>query len=355
MFTKQGRGGCVIKPKKLNRGDKVAVISLSSGMIGDKAFIHKYTLAKERLENNFGLKVVAMPNALKGSEYLYNHPEKRAEDLLNAFKDNSIKAVFSAIGGDDTIRLLPYIDYGVIKNSPKIFMGFSDTTVNHFMMFKAGLVSFYGPAVMSDFAEYVKMNEYTENAVKSMLFQENTRYELKPSPVWSKDFIFWDEKNKDKANTYIPDYKGYEVLQGQGIATGQLLGGCLDVFVMCMGTEIWPALDQWRGKILFLETSEDKPNPDYVKWLLRGLQAQGILQVISGVIVGKPQGEAYYSEYKTVLKQVFTQEVKRPDLPVFYNVNFGHAMPIGILPYGINTQLDCKNKTITLLESGVVD
>jgi muramoyltetrapeptide carboxypeptidase LdcA involved in peptidoglycan recycling len=82
-----------------------------------------------------------MPNALKGIKYLDEHPEARASDLMDAFRDKEIKAIFSAIGGDDSIRLLPYIDFDVIKNNPKIFTGFSDTTSNHMMMYKAGLVS----------------------------------------------------------------------------------------------------------------------------------------------------------------------------------------------------------------------
>lgn len=106
-----------------------------------------------------------MPNALKGSQFVYEHPEARAKDLMDAFKDETIKGIFCAIGGDDTVRLLPYIDYEVIKNNPKIFMGYSDTTVNHLMMNKASLVSFYGPSVMVEFGEYVKMFDYTRESV----------------------------------------------------------------------------------------------------------------------------------------------------------------------------------------------
>ena len=113
----------MIKPKMLNKGDKIAIVSLSWGGLGDEKLIHKYYIAKERLENEFGLEVVTMPNALKGSEFVYNHPELRAKDLMDAFMDESIKGIFCAIGGDDSIRMLPYINYEIIKNNPKIFMG----------------------------------------------------------------------------------------------------------------------------------------------------------------------------------------------------------------------------------------
>ena len=72
----------MIKPKALKRGDTVAIVSLSSGMGGEKPLIHRYYTGIKRLESVFGLHVITMPNALKGSEYLYNHPELRAQDLM---------------------------------------------------------------------------------------------------------------------------------------------------------------------------------------------------------------------------------------------------------------------------------
>ena len=344
----------MIKPGRLKAGDKVAVVSLSSGMLGDEAFIHKFHIAKERLKSDFGLELVAMPHALSGSGFTAAHPELRAKDLMDAFEDSSIAGIISAIGGDDTVRLLPYIDYEIIRNNPKIFTGFSDTTVNHLMMYKAGLVSFYGPTIMCDFGEYVSMHDYTAQAVRDVFFGDTTGYEIKPSPIWSSDFVPWAESNMNVAKQFVPDTKGYEVLQGKGKARGHLLGGCLDVFQMVTGTEIFPTLEQWKDAILFIETSEVKPSPEYVRWTLRNLAAQGILKVLSGIIVGKPQAEQYYEEYKDTILQVVTEEEKLSHLPIFYNVNFGHAIPIGIIPYGVMTELDCGRKTITLLESATV-
>lgn len=343
----------MIKPKRLKPGDKIAVVSLSWGGLGDAVFIHKYDIAKMRLEKEFGLEVMPMPHALKGSDFVDKHPEARAKDLMDAFLDESVSAVFCAIGGDDTIRTLPYIDFEVIKNNPKIFMGYSDSTINHFMMYKAGLVSFYGPSVMCEFGEYVKMFDYTKEAVKKVLFEDTTNYEIPSSPIWSKDMVSWDEKNVNIEKKTEPETHGYEVLQGKGIVTGHLLGGCIDVFPMAIGTEIWPSLEQWKDAILFLETSEDKPTPDFVKEILVNMATQGILKVISGIIVGKPQGEVYYEEYKSVIREVVAEE-ERTDLPIFYNVNIGHAFPIGVLPYGIKAELNCDKKTITLLESATI-
>lgn len=341
----------MIKPKRLKPGDRVAIVSLSCGGLGDDGFIHKYYIAKERLEKEFNLEVITMPNALKGSEFVANHPEFRAKDLMDAFNDNTVSAVFCAIGGDDTIRILPYIDFNIIKNNPKVFMGYSDSTINHFMMYKAGLVSFYGPSIMCEFGEYVSMFEYTSSAVRNVLFNDTTGYEIQSCPVWSDDFIPWKEENAHIAKKLKPDLRGYEILQGKGKVEGHLLGGCLDVFMMCIGTEIWPSISEWKNAILFIETSEDKPAPDFVKLTMRNLAAQGILKVLKGIIVGKPQGEIFFEEYKQVLVQVVSNEEKLTNLPIFYNVNFGHAMPMGIIPYGIKAELNCDKKSITLLEN----
>ena len=340
----------MIKPDRLKKGDKIAVVSLSSGLLGEEKLIHKYYIAKERLEKDFGLEVVAMPNALKGLDFVYNNPEARAKDLMDAFKDKSIKGIFCAIGGDDTIRLLPYIDYEVIKNNPKVFMGYSDTTVNHFMMNKAGIVSFYGPSVMCEFGEYVKMFDYTKEAVQKILFTNCTNYEINSSKYWSKDFVPWGINNINIGKELIEEEHGYEVLQGNGIITGSLLGGCIDVFPMCVGTDIWPTLDEWKDKILLVETSEEKMIPEHLTYYLRNLGAQGIFEAIKGIIVGKPQEEKYYEEYKQVYKKVL-KEYNKTDLPVMYNINIGHAFPTGILPLGTRLEIDLDNKKIKLLES----
>lgn len=344
----------MIKPERLRKGDKVAIVSLSNGMLGEKEYLHKYELGKKRLEEKFGLKVIEMPNCLKGEKYLYEHPEKRAEDLMTAFQDKSIKAIICAIGGDDTIRLLPYINYEIIRNNPKIFTGFSDTTANHFMLYKAGIVSYYGPALIPDFAEYTDMYEYTENAIRELWFEERENFEIKKCNYWTNEHgkEWWNGTKMNSQKTRLKDEKGYEIVQGKGKVQGQLLGGCLDAFLIYNGTEVWPSLKEWKNKILFFETSENMPEPYLVEYYLRNLGAQGIFDVVKGIIVGKPRAEKYYEEYKEVYRKIL-KEFNREDMPVLYNANFGHSCPIGIIPYGIECELDVENKKITLLEAVV--
>lgn len=344
----------MIKPNRLQAGDTVALVSLSSGMAGEPIFSPRLKLGIQRLEDEFELKVVIMPNALKGIDFLEKHPEERAADLMAAFKDPQIKAVISMIGGDDTIRLLPFIDFDILRNNPKIFMGYSDTTANHFMMYKAGLTSFYGPCLLVEFAENGAMHNYTKSYIRKILFEQNHQLPIVPSPQWTSEFLDWaDSSTLDMTRSMKNDHKGYELLQGSGIVQGALLGGCVDVLPMIIGTNIWPDKEQWKNSILFLETSEEYPTPATLKYILRGLAAQGIIENINGIIFGKPKDEKYYQEYKEVLLQVIKNEVNRPSLPILYNVNMGHTSPICILPYGITAEIDCFNISLCFLESAV--
>lgn len=346
----------MIKPTKLHPGDTVAIVSLSSGTAGDDLFKHRYELGKKRLEEVFGLKTVTMPNALKGSEYLSKHPEARAKDFMDALKDKNIKGIICNIGGVDTIRLLPYIDFDIIKNNPKVFMGYSDTTVNHFMMYKAGVTSYYGPSVMCEFAENYEMHDYTKKYVNEILFKNKEGITIQSSSKWTSEFLDWcDKKNDSKKRKMNLEEYGYEVLQGTGVFKGELLGGCFDVFPMFIGTEIWPKKEEWKNKILFLETSEDEVSPDYIEYYLRNLIAQGVISEINGIIVGKPQNETYYEEYKKIYKTMISEEANRPELPILYNVNIGHTAPMCIFPIGQKIKVDLEKKEIVFLEKPMSD
>ena len=157
------------KPYALSVGDQVAIVSLSSGILGEDFCKHQIELGVKRLES-FGLKPVFMANALKGIEYLKAHPEARAADLKEAFFNNDIKGIICVIGGDDTYRLLPYlmedeVFIKKVKERPKLFTGYSDTTINHLMFYKLGMQTFYGPNFLCDLAELgSEMLPYTKTA-----------------------------------------------------------------------------------------------------------------------------------------------------------------------------------------------
>ena len=341
----------LMKPKMLQPGDKVATISLSWGGAGEPSIRWRYDLGVKRLQEVFGLEVVAMPNSLKGSDFVYENPETRAEDLMAAFRDPSIKAIISNIGGSDSIRLLPYIDFDVIRENPKIFMGYSDTTISHLFCLKAGLASFNGPAIITEFAENGEMHEYTVDSIRRTLMSSEPIGEIEPSLQWTSERVLWEDGYTEVKRNMFPD-RGYELLSGSGKVQGRLMGGCIEVLEFAKGTDIWPSKELWDGAILFFETSEDYPHPDYIVYWLRNYAAQGILQNAAGMIFAKPKDEKYYEEYKDAILTVL-KEYNLEQLPVLYNLAFGHTDPKFIVPYGALAAIDCEQKTFAILESGV--
>ena len=347
------KGGLIMlkKPKMLKAGDKVATISLSWGGAGEPDLRWRYEQGIDRLRDVFGLEVVSMPNSLKGGSYLYENPQARAEDLMNAFKDPTIKGIFSNIGGSESIRLLPYIDFDVIRDNPKVFIGYSDSTITHLFCHKAGISSFYGPAILMDFAENVEMHEYTVEALKKTLFTASAIGEIKPATEWTSERLEWIIENKDKKRKMNAN-QSYELLQGTGKAQGRLIGGCIEVLEFAKGTTLWPAEEYWENSILFFETSEELPTPANIEYWLRNYGTQGILQQAKGIIFGKPQNEKYYEEYKESIRLIM-KELSLENLPILYNLNFGHTEPKFVLPYGAMAEIDCENRTFSILDSGV--
>lgn len=343
----------LIKPKTLQPGDKVATISLGWGGAGDADILWRYEQGKKRLQEEFGLEVVEMPSTLKGSQYVYEHPEKRAEDLMAAFADPSIKGIFTCIGGNESIRMLPHIDYNIIRNNPKVFIGYSDNTITHYICLKAGVSSFYGASILAEFAENVSMFDYTKKWVHKALFDKSAIGTIEPSPVWTGEYLPWDEKNK-LIQRKTQQNPGYELLHGRGKVQGHLIGGCIEVMEMMKGTELWPDAKIWEGAILFFETSEDMPEPTYFEYWIRSYGTLGILQKAVGIIFAKPYDNKFYEEYKRAVIKVVRDELKLIDLPILYNMNFGHTAPICVLPYGAQAEIDCEAKSFAILEPGVV-
>lgn len=354
----------MIKPFSLKKGDKVAIVSLSSGILGEEFISHEVDIAFKRLKD-YGLVPVIMPNANKGMKYLEEHPEKRAEDLKNAFKNEDIKGIICAIGGNDTYRIFPFLMedeefISLVHENPKLFTGFSDTTMDHLMLYKIGLRTFYGPSLLVDIAELDKeMLPYTRKYFEKYFMNED-EFWIESSDVWYSDRESYGRDQVGTSRKVNKEMHGYEVINGSGVKTGKLLGGCIDSIYeamtgckasdckeICDKYSIVPSLDEWRDKIMFLEPSDEKVAPEILLEMLNEFKKRGIFSVISGLIFGKPIDEVYYDEYKEVLRKVFSDL----ETPVLYNVNFGHSVPRCIIPYGAEALVDYDKKTIKVLTS----
>ena len=202
--------------QKLRKGDKVAIVSLSSGMLGEEFCSHNIEIGVKRLKE-YGLEPVFMPNSLKGME-----------DLKQAFMDDSIIGIICAIGGDDTYRLLPYLMEDLefidaVKKHPKLFTGFSDTTINHLMFYKLGLSTYYGPTFICDLGEIAnEMLPYTKKAFESYL-DGNVCDEIVSSDIWYEEREDFSRAAIGTERVAHKEERGFELLQGSGTFQGKLL------------------------------------------------------------------------------------------------------------------------------------
>ena len=339
---------------------KIGVVSLSSGILGEDFVSHEVRIGIERLKK-YGIEVEFLPNSTKGIEFLKNNPKARAKDLIDAFNDDSIDMILCAIGGDDTYRLLPYLFENnelEMAVKQKIFLGFSDTTINHFMLNKVGIKTFYGQAFLPDICELSnEMLSYSKHFFEELITYGKIK-KILPSDVWYNEREDFSKNGIGISMAEHPN-RGFELLRGSAKFEGKILGGCLesifDIFdntryedsvYLCKKYEIFPNLDEWSDKILLLETSEEKPKPELFRKMILKLEEYGIFDVVSGLIIGKPQNEEYYEEYK----QILLDEIKNKDLSIVYNINVGHSTPRCIIPFEVNAKVDIERQIIEFKE-----
>lgn len=149
---------------------------------------------------------------------------------------------------------------------------------------------------------------------------------------------------------------GFELLRGNPIFSGKILGGCIesiydmldnslfeDTVKNCSKYDLFPSLEAWENKILLIETSQEKIKPDLYRKMVLALKDYGIFDKLSGILVGKPQNEIYYEEYKSIL----LEEITNKDLPIVYNINIGHSTPRCIIPFGAEAEVNVSRQTIS--------
>lgn len=343
----------MIKPRALRSSDRVAAISLSRGW--PSVYPGAYNDGKRQLREAFGVEVVESRHVLADIPWLAAHPEDRAADLMEVLKDPSIHGIISTIGGDDSIRMLPFLDLSVIRENPKVFLGYSDSTITHFAFLKAGVTSFYGPSLMAGFDENGGLPPYMAESVRQVLFTAAQSLLISPnSGGWTCASWGWADEKRNEKNRKLQPCSGWKWLQGSGQHRGHLVGGCLEAVDWLRGTPVWPELSVWRNSILFLETSEDQPSPVAVTLMLRALAATGALSEARGILYGRPFGdEATFDAYDSALLQVL-EELGLRSLPLVTRMDFGHTDPKFVLPYGIEAEIDCDRQQVRLLESPTI-
>lgn len=337
--------------KKLNAGSKIAIISPSNGL--PYLFPDIYELGLKNLREVLGFEIVEFPTARMSTEELYNNPKLRADDINRAFEDESINGIISSIGGYESVRILKYLDKDIILNNPKLIMGFSDSTAFLSYLNKLGLVTFYGPSVMAGFAQLKSLPIEFQEHLKSFLFNNEIPYSYPTYKKWTNGYKDWSNRSILGECTEFIDNNGWNFLQKGKKVQGKLWGGCIEVLEFLKGTDYWPDKGFWNDKILFFETSEEKPLPDNVGYMLRNYGIQGILEKVKGIMFGRPKdySEEEKQELNNLVMNIMIKEFNVTDIPVVMNVDFGHTDPKIILPLGCMVEIYPEAKEIRLLES----
>ena len=311
------------KPKQLKTGDTVGVIAPASG-VSDEDF-------EKALQNltDLGLKTKIGKYVRANNGFLAGTDRQRLEDLHWAFADKEIKAVWCVRGGYGVTRLLPAVNFNLIKRNPKIFIGYSDITALHISIYQnCGLATFHGPVAASTFSDY------TKNHIAGVLMQPSAPYKIEISP-----------ENTAKESSL---FKTEVVTSGK--MRGKLVGGNLSLITALAGTPF--GLRNTRGKILFLEDVNEQPYR--VDRMLTQLRQNIDLKQLAGIALGVFAECEARDENSQTLIEVVKDRLGDLKIPVIYGLSFGHIRDQFTLPIGIEAELDTENATMTFLEKSVI-
>jgi muramoyltetrapeptide carboxypeptidase LdcA involved in peptidoglycan recycling len=335
----------MIKPKGPRPGAVAAVVTPSWG--GPAAFPLVFEAGLKVLVERFGFRIKEYPTTRREAGYLDGHPEERARDLNAAFADPEVELVISAVGGSDAVRLLPFLDLDLILSHPKPLLGYSDATAYLTWLNLNGLVTYYANAVMSGFAQ---LGSFPEAESWHQDWFAGRTPQLEAFPSWTLGYRDWAD-HADKPKELNPN-SGFTWLQGTEATRGRLWGGCFEVLEMLKGTRFWPGPEFWSNRVLFLETSEEKPLPRQVMYWLRNYGAQGVFGQLSALWIGRAKDytPAENAELQRVVKGVVADEWGAGALPIVLDLDFGHTDPRWALPLGVEVLTDPQVRRLAFLE-----
>lgn len=315
-----------IKPPKLKEGDTIGLITPAGPITIEQLEQTKALLSQ------WGYNTYHTKNVFLQKGYLAGTDAERLDDLHQMFKNEEVNAIMCIRGGYGTPRLLENIDYDLIRNNPKIFIGYSDITALLQAIYKfSGLITFHGVVGISEFTEYTQQNflEVFTNSHESLIIKS----------------ILPNNYKKDEYKTYVIE---------NGIAKGELAGGNLALIVALMGT---PFEIDIEGKLLFIEDIGEAPYK--VDRMLTQLILSGKLQKARGIVLGvfndcDFNNDDITAENSLSLREVLDDRLSGLNIPVLYGFSFGHIANQAIFPIGIEAELNTQKKTIKLLEKVVL-
>lgn len=313
-----------IKPRGLAPGDTIMIVAPSGELIP-----RRVKLAVERLEK-MGFRVIVPDDVYSVRGYLAGPDERRAAELMRAFTDPEVDAIFPGTGGYGATRMLDLLDYDAIRANPKILIGFSDITGLHMALdTKCNFVTFHSPNPQWGLGSWDNLPEFS------------AKY------FWRS--LMADQNGEEQGFAYEPPLYSPLGIYSPGVGEGRLCGGNLSLLASLTGTEYELDTD---GKVLFLEDVSEAPYR--VDRMLRQLKMTGQLDELAGVILGQfRKCEADGSESSLSLPEVFTDYFGDAPYPVVCNFPAGHVKLNATLPFGVRVRVDADNREVRVLENAV--
>jgi len=314
-----------IKPPRLNYGDTVGIVAPASPPANPKAIDRAVEWLK-----SLGFEVELGTKVRKRLGFLAGTDRERAGDLMRMFGDRKIHAIVCLRGGYGTARLLPLLDYRVIRANAKILLGYSDITSLHCALLrKANMVSFHGPMLNADLIN----GELPKFALESL-----RRTLMEPYP----------------AGSICKDYAEKTVcIIRRGTATGPLSCGNLSVLCTSVGTPYQPS---FNGRILCIEDL-DEPPFRFDRMLTHLLNA-GALQQVAGIAIGLNKNctdptAKNTKAYRQTVEDVVKERLVGLKVPIVTGLPFGHVPWNATLPIGVKAKLDANKGDLSIIESAV--
>lgn len=328
----------VICPPRLAGGDTIGVISPSSGLAA--CVPHRLDRGLRFLQER-GYRIREFPTTRSQYRWESAPADRRSQDVMDAFTAPEVNAVICTIGGETAVKILEHLDYEKIRRNPKIFCGYSDASVIHYAIYaRAGVTTYYGPAILPQFGEYPEPLEYTVDHFFKAVCTESVG-KVVPSTEWTEETLNWFCRQDLTRPRVMKRNQGPTWLRG-GRSSGPVLGGCLNSIVHLLGTYFWP---DHRGHILFLEIAEgsgyDAPTPlSEVDALFGHLRLAGVLAQAKGLIVGR--AFKYSDDDIALLKELVVEHAGEYGYPVLYGADIGHTDPMITIPLGSRCRLDSE-------------
>lgn len=322
-----------ILPNKLEKGDKIGIIAPSFPTAN--WFSNRFDFALKAIPTHLQVEYELANSANSAKGFVSDDAKNIAEEIHSFIKNPSIKAIFTTIGGFNSAEILPFLDADLIRNNPKIFIGYSDTTalllgINAL----SELVTFYGPAIMTQMGEYPKPFDYTLQSLNNTLFSGNAVGNIEDPAFWTNEFVDWggNEWNTRPRKT---ESTSIREIWKHGKGEGTLFGGNIETLNFLIGTKYFQPPNDI---VFFWEATEAEAFIPRVQRAFTQLKQCSFFENVRAMLIGRSPDCKPIS--KVTLQDCVINYFKDYDFPIIANLAFGHTDPIMTIPIGISAKLE---------------